>query len=750
MSDPIFNLFFLGTDVTYQKDSVPSDSHPNGDLLSGIFNAISLTDTNPLARNIATKTSYDNGINSYQKTDAVIIDGPETQGRNAQNIIQIGIKSVDKWIDENKIDTNNAFNINILGFSRGGVEAICATHILAEKYPHATFTLNAIDPVPGHFWKDGYVNPFWGANNIQLFTKELPKAVTDFNLFLMEHEVSRFFEPIIPKWNKNTKGQIIPLYGNHSTGAGNLFEQNKYALQQIKASIKTEAEKKEAILELQEKFKFSRNTHNIITNIISKSLLTSKVSLNIVDDKKELLTNSKLYNQHLLELFNELYNSKNDFDQFYNFTYPYIGASGNKDRWVYYKSNVCSSLNKISEKNARGFVNTAHEMLWLENLFTELGFEATFANNKFDKENKNIISISNFLNNLFNQLEIKIQNDIHQLQDKKQTIENLVIKYSEILLDAFYENGLSANEIKDIKPKIDDCISNIKKLVEFNIIDKNLMTNKLNENISNKILALKTSINAVKNILNCPDQNITDEEKIETILILLINFSSIEHLNKAAHRIQQIKELEQDDNENIQTLVNLHQEVKEILNEEVKDKKYLNNINIPLSKRLQLKSSLQNSSLSIDNPKINELIAEETILINSFNLWRDFNSKRTASYYTHAIESLDSYVEKLNLQWFLCIEIRLFGLLEFFEVQPILIFARLGYYQKQEAVELKKLLINSNDDISTENLPEARKNIESIKSKNWLYNDSFKETLDIVEVEISNLMFKKQRQIPGP
>ena len=100
--------------------------------------------------------------------------------------------------------------VNLIGWSRGGV----TTHMLANKMfqtpslRHIPVRIFAIDPVPGKW-------------NFQIERTKLAANVHQYVGIYAKHELSAWFNPIIPETAPSTNRVIIPIFGRHATVVGN-------------------------------------------------------------------------------------------------------------------------------------------------------------------------------------------------------------------------------------------------------------------------------------------------------------------------------------------------------------------------------------------------------------------------------------------------------------------------------------------------------------------------------------------------
>ena len=126
--------------------------------------------------------------------------------------------------------------VNIIGWSRGGV----TTHMLANKMfqtpslRHIPVRIFAIDPVPGKW-------------NFQPHRTKLEANVHQYVGIYAKHEISAWFNPIIPETAPSTNRVIISMYGRHATVVGNASvdgdQRNNRRLKEVGTVVRDLAEK---------------------------------------------------------------------------------------------------------------------------------------------------------------------------------------------------------------------------------------------------------------------------------------------------------------------------------------------------------------------------------------------------------------------------------------------------------------------------------------------------------------------------
>lgn len=196
-NDATLTVFFNGTGSSIDKDTDPSLNYPEGELVSTLY----VNCTGPCIQVDGVATGSEGGMYN-------IATGSGVTNR---------VKIVHDFIREHPEVTK----VNIVGWSRGGVESIMLANALdgaREEYEDLGVNVNimAFDPVPGTD----------GLEDAMDMKANLGKNVRTYKAFYARDEVSNSFSPIVPEIDSDIEGpqtvidvKVVP--GRHATLVGN-------------------------------------------------------------------------------------------------------------------------------------------------------------------------------------------------------------------------------------------------------------------------------------------------------------------------------------------------------------------------------------------------------------------------------------------------------------------------------------------------------------------------------------------------
>lgn len=251
-----FTVIMLGTDTVFtpEPETFPKVDYPRGETLSVISTLI-----------VGEAIRDDKAISPYVSTQVEVIIGPGTTGTDVGDRIKRGILAILKALARGETV------LNIVGHSRGAVEAILIAHELDGIQTHyrnaerneqpepnlldvlailardevsnprgntgkiqqhlmkmselkdigglfnnsiksAQINLFIIDPVPGD-------DPLYGWFDSRYC--QIPKIVADCEVYLYENERTRFFTPLqlLPSPNCEARFSVMPMPGHHGSGS---------------------------------------------------------------------------------------------------------------------------------------------------------------------------------------------------------------------------------------------------------------------------------------------------------------------------------------------------------------------------------------------------------------------------------------------------------------------------------------------------------------------------------------------------
>ncbi|MFC3909504.1 hypothetical protein ACFORL_10530 [Legionella dresdenensis] len=417
-------IIMLGTGTALTRK--PNKFYPKGELFSQIPGFLKST---PIEEDddINSEDHLKQKVEPYISDTLTIIKGPDTGAFEVGDRIARGVRHALEAISKGEIP------INIMGHSRGGVEAILIAHELkrikegfaqlaaqrsiqekllgkevAEKFEKAgrkqlfgntpysyiktAFDLQKADFAGldiegiGKHIKNARVNlqvldPVPGGSLLGLRLARwypdprfyiIPDIVEDFEIYVKENEHSRCFKAIIPlpESPEKTRFNLSTLPGHHGTGSGNFNDQQGNPLPTHLKDKKTDGVQKFLLLKIIDFLK----RHNSEFKAIDDVKLANDELTALVKSALEKGTDTLK-----LEVCNEIANNIEGYQYFDNTSYQWLGQEQSiqsffwareVDRIVHYGKHTDSKLRQIIPPIAgKKLINREHAELMLLNKF---------------------------------------------------------------------------------------------------------------------------------------------------------------------------------------------------------------------------------------------------------------------------------------------------------------------------------------------------------------------------------------------
>ncbi len=397
-----YTLILLGTDTKFTLGRMP-DEYDKAETLSYVSQLIK---GNPESTDRVTE---------FRNSNVAVVNGPTTFGTEVGDRIARGVQAILEAISRGET------NINIIGHSRGAVEAILVAHELERiqtllKQPEfkplefdrseltnsvckytkpamngeqavafAALDLENIashigglklamlnlDPVPGGNYAglSRLASLAWQDPRFYV----IPKIVKEYEQYIYENERTRCFKPIVPKCDPSeTRFKLHSLPGHHGTGSGNLLDQQRGKFQANPSRQSTQHVQQLVVVKI---IDFLTRNGVTITWLSEESDPFAEI--------KAQLFESPLAPEKLKDLYFDLYNKiieNREAYQFYNTTY-YAGLGQEQafvrkiwtvldQRIVHYQAHNDTYLQSIVPPVPGGrFLNYEHARIHLNRQF---------------------------------------------------------------------------------------------------------------------------------------------------------------------------------------------------------------------------------------------------------------------------------------------------------------------------------------------------------------------------------------------